>query len=52
MTNIAQILTINEKIIDGALGTRTWGGWMVGSDKTTEQLQNPSDAEILHQQTI
>ena len=29
-------ITINEKSIDGLLGTRTWGGRMVGADKYTE----------------
>ena len=29
MANIAQILTLNEKSVDGVLGTRTWDGRMV-----------------------
>ena len=28
--------TINEKSRDGVLGTRTWGGRMVGADESTE----------------
>ena len=36
MTNKAQILTINEKSIDGVLWTQTRGGRMVGTDKSTE----------------
>ena len=29
-------LTINEKTVDGMLGSRTWGGRMEGADKSTE----------------
>ena len=29
-------LTINDKSVDGELGTRTWGGNMEGADKSTE----------------
>ena len=29
-------LTINDKSIDGVLGTRTWGGKMEGADESTE----------------
>ena len=36
MTNIAQKLTINDKSVDGVLGTWTPGGRMVGTDKSTE----------------
>ena len=30
---------INYKSIDGVIGTRTWGGRMVGADKSTELHQ-------------
>ena len=33
--------TIYEKSVDGVLGTRTWGGRMVGADKSTELLRHP-----------
>ena len=33
--------TINEKSIDGVLGTRTQGGRMVGEDKSTELWRHP-----------
>ena len=29
-------LTINDKSVDGVVGTRTWGGRMVGADEITE----------------
>ena len=29
-------LTINDKSVDGVLGTLTWGGCLVGMDKSTE----------------
>ena len=31
--------TINDKSIDGVVGTRTWGGRMVGTDESTELWQ-------------
>ena len=34
MTNTVQNLTL--KSVDGVLGTRTWGGNMVGADESTE----------------
>ena len=34
--------TINEKSIDGVLGTRTQGGMMVGADKSTELWRHPN----------
>ena len=34
-------LTINDKSIDGMLGTRTRGGRMVGADKSTELWRDP-----------
>ena len=30
-------LTINDKSVDGVLGTRTWGGRMEGTDEPTER---------------
>ena len=36
MANIAQILTINEKSIDGVLGTQTWGSMMEGANESTK----------------
>ena len=33
--------TIYEKSIDGVLGTRTWGGRMVGADESTEIWRHP-----------
>ena len=33
--------TINDKSIEGVLGTRTWGGRMVGADKCTELWRYP-----------
>ena len=35
MPNIVQI-DYNDKSVDGVLGTRTWGGRMVGADEFTE----------------
>ena len=35
------ILTINDKRIDGVLGTQTQGGIIVGGDKSTEPWQCP-----------
>ena len=43
-TNIAQILTINEKSIDGVLGTQTRGGRLVGTDKSTDLWRTPKNA--------
>ena len=34
-------LTINDKSIDGVLGTRTRGGRMVGADESTELWRHP-----------
>ena len=36
VTNIAQIVALNYKSIDGVLGTQTLGGRMVGIDKSTK----------------
>ena len=33
--------TINEKSIDGVLGTQTRGGRMVGADESTELWRHP-----------
>ena len=33
--------TINEKSVDGVLGTRTRGGRMVGADESTELWRHP-----------
>ena len=33
--------TINDKSIEGVLGTRTWGGRMVGADECTELWRHP-----------
>ena len=35
-------LTKNDKSIDGVLGTRTWGGKMVGADKSIHYSVIPS----------
>ena len=34
-------LTVNDKSIDGVLGTRTRGGMMEGADESTELLRHP-----------
>ena len=34
-------LTINDKSIDGVLGTRTQGGGLIGADKSTENGGTP-----------
>ena len=34
-------LTLNDKSIDNMLGTRTQGGSMVGTDKSTELWRHP-----------
>ena len=34
-------LTINDKSVDGMLGTRTLGGRMVGADESTELWRHP-----------
>ena len=39
--------TINEKSIDGVLGTWTWGGRMVGKDESTELRRHPSIVFII-----
>ena len=39
-TNIAQ-KTIDDKSVDGVLGTQTLGGRMVGTDKSTELWRHP-----------
>ena len=36
-------MTINDKSVDGVLGTQTWGGRMVGADKSTEQWGHPQN---------
>ena len=36
-------LTINYKSVDGVLGTRTWGGRIVGADKSTELWRHPCE---------
>ena len=41
MTNVAQILTINGKSVDGVLGTRTQCGRMEGADESTELWRHP-----------
>ena len=42
MTNIAQIPnTINDKSVDGVLGTRTQGVRMVSGDESTELWRHP-----------
>ena len=33
--------TIKEKCVDGVLGTRTWGGRMVGAEESTELWWHP-----------
>ena len=38
--------TINDKSIDGVLGTRTWGSVMVGADESTE-LWRQSQTKLL-----
>ena len=34
--------TINDKSVDGVLGTQTQGGSMVGTDESTELWRNPN----------
>ena len=41
MTNTVHNLT--NKYIDGVLGTRTWGGRVVGADESTELWRHPRD---------
>ena len=40
---LATISIQTEKSIDGVLGIRTWGHWMVGADETTELWRPPSN---------
>ena len=41
-TNIAQIcLKVNDKSVDGVLGTRTQGGRMIGIDESTKLWRHP-----------
>ena len=40
-------LTINDKSVDGVLGTRTWGGRMVGTDESTELWQHPQKSFLI-----
>ena len=40
-TNIAQILTINEKNINGVRVTQTQGSSVVGADESTELWRHP-----------
>ena len=42
MTIYSTNLNLNYKGIYGMLGTRTWGGWMVGADDSTELWLHPS----------
>ena len=37
------IQTINDRSVDGVLGTRTRGGRMVGADESTEIWRHPTD---------
>ena len=41
-------LTINDKSIDGVLGTRTRGGRMVGADESTELWRHPNFMNVDH----
>ena len=41
-------LTINDKSIDGVLGTRTRGGRMVGADESTELWRHPNYMNVDH----
>ena len=36
-------ITVNDKSIDGVLGTQTWGSRMVGADKSTELWRHPQN---------
>ena len=38
--------TINDKSVDGVLGTRTRGGRMVGADESTELYRHPMIEKI------
>ena len=40
-------LTINDKSIDGVLGTRTRGSRMVGADKSTELWRHPESSNVV-----
>ena len=37
-------LNINNKSVDGVLGTQTWGSRMVGADKSTELWRLPNSS--------
>ena len=39
--------TINEKSVNGVLGTRTQGGKMVGADESTELWRHPNN-KLIH----
>ena len=41
MDKYSTILTINEKSVDGMLGSQTQGGNMEGGDESTELWQHP-----------
>ena len=38
--------TINDKSLDGVVGTQTWGGRMEVSDKSTELWWHPKSATL------
>ena len=46
-TNYSTNLTINDKSLDGVLGTRTWCGSMEGANKSTQLWQHPKNVLFL-----
>ena len=40
-------LTINDKSMDGVLGSRTRGGRIVGADKSTELSWHPTKVQLI-----
>ena len=36
-------LTVNDKSVDGGLGSRTWGGRMESADESTELWRHPKE---------
>ena len=42
-------LTLNDKSVDGVLGTSTWGGRMEGADESTELWRHPAQSYTFHE---
>ena len=45
-------LTINDKSVDGVLGSQTWGGRMESEDEFTELWGHPSLADNLYEREL